>query len=66
MWDLRTDPFEKAGKSKNCWTLWSERVFQIAQACRYVQEFAQTFEAYSLRQRPATWGIELLMERYLP
>ncbi len=37
-----------------------ERVFQISQAARYVAEFAQTFEAYPQRQKPASWGIEKL------
>jgi len=65
MWDLRMDPFEKADKSNNYWTLWSQRVFQVSQAARYVQEFAQTFEAFPQRQRPATWGIEQMMEKYM-
>ena len=66
IFDLRMDPYEKATTSNNYWTLWSQRVFQISQAGRYVAEFAQTFEEYPPRQRPATWGIEQLMEQYLP
>ena len=60
MWDLRMDPFEKADKSNNYWTLWSQRVFQLSQAARYVGEFAATFVEYPRRQAPASWGVEKL------
>jgi arylsulfatase len=50
--------------SNNFWTLWSERVFQLSQAGRYVSEFAATFEQYPPRQRPASWTIGDVLEKY--
>ncbi len=64
IFDLRMDPYEKATTSNNYWTLWSQRVFQLAQAGRYVQEFVATFEDFPPRQRPASWTIGDAMEKY--
>ena len=65
IFDLRMDPYEKATTSNNYWTLWSERVFQIAQGGRYVQAFAATFKDFPQRQRPASWSIDQMLEKYM-
>jgi len=59
IFNLRTDPFERADHmSNNYETWWIRRVFALVPAQTFVGEYIATFEEFPPRQRPATFNVD--------
>ncbi len=64
MFNLRTDPFERADITSNTYWDWVlDRSFLAVPAQTVVAEFLQTFLAYPPRQKAASFGIDQVMAR---
>ncbi len=65
LFDIRMDPFEKSLEDSNTyWDWWSRHIFLFGRAATYVGGFANSFEEFPPRQRPASWTIGDIMEKY--
>lgn len=64
LYNLRTDPFERADTTSNTyWDWYLSKAFVIMAAQNIVAEFIQTFEDFPPRQRAATFTIDQAMEK---
>ena len=64
MFNLRTDPFERADITSNTYWDWVfDRAFLVVPAQSVVADFLQTFIAFPPRQKAASFGIDQVMER---
>lgn len=64
LYNLRTDPFERADTTSNTyWDWYLSKAFVIMAAQNIVAEFIQTFEEFPPRQRAATFTIDQAMEK---
>jgi arylsulfatase len=64
LYNLRTDPFERADHESIGWGKWSaDRMFALVPAQAIVQEFLQTFIDFPPRQTPASFSIDQIMEQ---
>ena len=59
LFNLRTDPFERADTDANNYdTWWVRRVFTLVPAQTFVGEFIETFEDFPPRQKPAKFNVD--------
>ena len=59
LFNLRTDPFERADTDANNYhTWWIRRVFVLVPAQTFVGEFVETFKAFPPRQKPAKFNVD--------
>jgi arylsulfatase len=64
MFNLRTDPFERADVTSNTYWDWvMDHVFLMVPAQAVVSEFLSTFEAYPPRQKAASFTIDQVLEK---
>ena len=64
MFNLRTDPFERADITSNTYWDWVlDRAYLAVPAQAIVAEFLQTFLAFPPRQKAASFGIDQVMAR---
>jgi arylsulfatase A-like enzyme len=64
VFNLRTDPFERADITSNTYYDWLvDRAFLIYAAQFLVREFLQTFMEYPPRMKPATFGVDQALEK---
>jgi len=65
VFNLRWDPYETADKTSNTYWDWVlYRSPRISQGVIAVAQFLQTFEKYPPRQKPASFTVLDLVERY--
>lgn len=63
LFNLRTDPYERATITSNeYWNWYIRRVFLLVPAQEKVGEFLATFEEYPPRQEAATFTIDHVLE----
>ena len=67
VFNLRRDPFERADTDSNSYNVWWDRKIQVAgmPALVRVQQFLATFQKYPPRQRPASFTIDQMTEKYM-
>lgn len=67
VFNLRQDPFERADIDSNSYQVWWDRKIQARGMATLikVKQFLNTFKEYPPRQRPATFTIDQMMERFL-
>ncbi|SDW97626.1 arylsulfatase [Marinobacter mobilis] len=67
VFNLRQDPFERADTDSNSYQVWWDRKIQARGMATLilVNRFLNTFKEYPPRQRPATFTIDQMMERFL-
>lgn len=59
LFNLRTDPFERADHMANNYdTWWIRRVFTLVPAQTFVKEYIDTFEEFPPRQKPAKFNVD--------
>jgi arylsulfatase len=59
IFNLRTDPFERADTDSNNYNRWYiERAYLMAPSQAIVAEFLKTFAKYPMRQKPAKFNVE--------
>jgi arylsulfatase len=64
LFNLRTDPFEKADTTSNTyWDWFIDRVFLIVPAQAIVAEYLQTFVEFPPRQKAASFTIDQVLEK---
>ena len=64
LFNLRTDPFERADTTSNTYYDWFlSRPYLIAAAGGIVEEFLKTFKEFPPRQRAATFTIDQALEK---
>jgi arylsulfatase len=64
MFNLRTDPFERADITSNTYWDWlADRIFLLAPAQALVVQFLQTFEEFPPRQKAASFTIDQVLEK---
>ena len=64
IFNLRTDPFERADTTSNTYWDWLiDRAYLIYAAQFLVREFLQTFMEYPPRMKPATFGVDQALEK---
>jgi hypothetical protein len=64
LYNLRTDPFERADSTSNTyWDWYISKGYLIMAAQGLVGEFLKTFEAFPPRQRAASFTIDQAMEK---
>ena len=64
MFNLRTDPFEKADTTSNTYWDWSlDRAFLVVPTQAIVGEFLQTFVDFPPRMKAASFTIDQVQER---
>ncbi|MEJ2530162.1 MAG: arylsulfatase [Halioglobus sp.] len=66
IFNLRRDPFERADHNSNSYWDWMiDKGYQIYVAGAVAASYLQTFAEYPPSQRPDSWAIDKLTERYL-
>lgn len=64
LFNLRTDPFERADVTSNTYWDWVlENSYMVLAAQALVVQFLSTFEEFPPRQRPASFGIDQAVEK---
>ena len=64
IFNLRRDPYERAYFTSNTYYDWLiDRVFFLVPAQAYVAQFLETFRKFPPRQKPASFGIDQVMEQ---
>jgi arylsulfatase len=59
LFNLRTDPFERADHMANNYeTWWIRRVFALVPAQTFVKEYIDTFKEFPPRQKPAKFNVD--------
>ncbi len=59
LFNLRTDPFERADHMANNYeTWWIRRVFTLVPAQTFVKEYIDTFKEFPPRQKPAKFNVD--------
>jgi arylsulfatase len=65
IFNLRTDPFERADITSNTYYDWLlNHAFLLVPAQQLVGEFLATFKAFPPRQKAASFGIDEIMDKY--
>jgi arylsulfatase A-like enzyme len=66
LFNLRSDPFERADHEGIDYARWrADRLFLLVPAQAYVAQWLQSFKAFPPRQKPATFGIDQVMEKLM-
>jgi arylsulfatase len=67
IFNLRQDPFERADTDSNSYEAWWEKKISArgGAAVFQVQRFLSTFADYPQRQKPASFTIDQMMEKFL-
>jgi arylsulfatase len=66
IFNLRRDPFERADHNSNTyWDWWLDKASQAYRGSAVMIQFLSTFEDYPPSQKPESWSIDKLTERYL-
>ena len=64
LFNLRSDPFERAQHESGDYVRWFvEHAFVIVPAQAIVGQFLTTFQEYPPRQRPGSFSVEQAMEK---
>jgi len=64
MYNLRTDPFERADITSNTyWDWYLSKAYMIMAAQGIVSEFLRTFKDYPPRQKAASFTIDQIMDK---
>jgi arylsulfatase len=64
LYNLRTDPFERADVTSNTYWDWVfDNSYLLLAAQALVVQFLHTFEEFPPRQRPASFGIDQAVEK---
>jgi arylsulfatase len=64
LFNLRTDPYERADVTSNTYYDWVlDHVFLFVPAQAFVAEMVQTFAEFPVRQKPASFSLERVMEK---
>jgi arylsulfatase len=64
LYNLRTDPFERADTTSNTYYDWFlSRTYLIAAASGIVEDFLKSFREYPPRQKAATFTIDQAVEK---
>jgi hypothetical protein len=64
IFNLRTDPFERADKTSNTyWDWYMDKGYMIMAAQGLVSSFLSTFKDYPPRQKAATFTIDQIMDK---
>lgn len=48
------------------WDWYSRHIFLFGKAATYVTLFAQTFQEFPQRQKPETWNVDQILQRFMP
>ena len=65
MFNLRTDPFERAEITSNTYFDWMlDRAFLVMPAVGYVATMIQTLKEFPARQEPASFSIDQVLEKF--
>jgi len=63
---LRRDPYERADHNSNTYWDWMiSKAPQVYRGLALTTQFLQTFEQYPPSQKPDSWSIDKLTDRYL-
>ncbi|MEG1038923.1 MAG: arylsulfatase [Pseudomonas sp.] len=67
VFNLRRDPFERADTDSNSYNVWWDKKVAVVAlpAMVRVQQFLATFKAFPPRQRPATFTVDQMMEKFM-
>lgn len=66
LFHLRRDPYERADHNSNTyWDWYVDKAAQMYMGGAVMQQFLMTFEKYPPSQRPDSWSIDKLTDRYL-
>jgi arylsulfatase len=66
MFNLRTDPYERANITSNTYFDWLiDRVYLLVPAQSIVGDFLATFREFPPRQKAASFGVDQVMEKLL-
>jgi len=64
LYNLRTDPFERADITSNTyWDWYVSKAYMVMAAQALVEEFLKSFKAFPPRQRAASFTIDQAMEK---
>jgi arylsulfatase len=64
LFNLRTDPFEKADTTSNTyWDWFIDRIFLVVPAQAIVADYVQTFVEFPPRQKAASFTVDQALER---
>jgi hypothetical protein len=64
MFNLRTDPFEKADITSNTYWDWLiDHVYLVVPAQAFVGEFLQTFREFPQRQKAASFNLDEVLRK---
>ncbi|TDI46461.1 MAG: arylsulfatase [Acidobacteria bacterium] len=62
LYDLRTDPFERADHEGMDYTRWRfDRIFLLLPAQAYIANFLQTFQEFPPRQKPGSFNLDQVL-----
>ena len=67
VFNLRRDPFERADTDSNSYNVWWDKKVQVVgmPAMIRVQQFLSTFQKFPPRQRPASFTIDQMTEKFM-
>ena len=67
VFNLRRDPFERADTDSNSYNVWWDKKVAVVggPAMIRVQQFLSTFQEFPPRQRPASFTIDQMMEKFM-
>jgi arylsulfatase len=66
LYNLRADPFERGDTSIEYKKWFAERGFVIVPAQAVVAQWLQSFKEFPIRQKPASFNLDLVMEKLTP
>ena len=67
VFNLRRDPFERAQLTSNTYYDWLiDRAYLLVPAQAYVVNYLKTFAEFPRRAKPATFGLDQVMEKLAP
>ncbi|MFG0723366.1 arylsulfatase [Pseudomonas sp. GLN_6] len=67
LFNLRRDPYERADTDSNSYNLWWDKKVAVVglPAMVRVQQFLNTFQAFPPRQRPASFTVDQMVEKFM-
>jgi arylsulfatase len=64
--NLRADPFERGDSSINYADWKVHRIFVMVPAQAFVAKWLETFKEFPIRQKPASFNLDRVMEKLMP